>query len=200
MASRFWDERFAQQHLVYGEEPNRFIRDAVDLPPGASIIDVGAGEGRNAVYLASLGYEVTAIDSSREGLAKLRRLADRRRVSVDVDLADVTTWAPERQWNGAIVTFLHLPSNDRPRLYRAIKTALRPGGRLFAEWFSPAQALKGYASGGPPRADMMISADELRGHFDTSGIRLAEELIDELDEGVHRGPAALTRFIWEKPA
>jgi SAM-dependent methyltransferase len=202
MNPSFWNERFAADEWVYGAAPNAFIADqAARLPEGAAVIELGAGEGRNAVFLAEQGFDVTALDYSAEGLRKTRTLADERGVSVDTIRADVMEWAPERTWDAVVIAFLHLPPEARPALHRRIRQILRPGGVLIAEWFRPEQVTEGYSSGGPPRAEMMLTPDELRADFPEAGIQLLESVETELSEGPHhQGPAAVVRFVWQAPA
>ena len=202
MGAEFWNDRYRSEAFVYGTAPNRFVRQQVDrLPAEGEVLALGAGEGRNAVFLAEQGFDVRALDYAAEGLRKLRALAAERGVSVQTVQADVTAWTPSRTWDGVVTTFLHLPSEARPALYRTIQKALRPGGVLIAEWFRPEQITGGYESGGPPSVGMMVTADELRTHFPVDGILMLRTVEAPLDEGPHhRGPAAVVRLIWQCPA
>lgn len=198
----FWNDRFANEEFVYGEAPNRFVASAARtwLPEAGEVLLLGAGEGRNAVHLAREGHTVTAVDYAVEGLRKTERLATEAGVEVEAIQADVREWKPARTWDAVVVTFLHLPADERPGLYRLVQRCLRPGGRLVAEWFRPEQRTDGYTSGGPPDPDMMVTADELRGHFAEAGIEHLEAAEPTLDEGMHRGPAATVRLVWCRPS
>jgi len=198
----FWNDRFARDEYVYGEAPNQFVASAAEtwLPDAAEVLTLGAGEGRNAVHLARQGHTVTAVDYAAEGLRKTRRLAEEAGVAVETTQADVRSWTPPRTWDAVVTTFLHLPPDERPPLYRLIQNSLRPGGLLIAEWFRPEQRTDGYTSGGPPNVDMMVTAEELRNHFDESGIEQLEIAEPILDEGMHEGPGATVRFVWRPPA
>lgn len=198
-----WNARFATPGFFYGTAPNAFLAEVAGhyLPPGAEVVELGSGEGRNAVWLARQGYRVTAVDYAGAGLAKTVRLAEEAGVPVEVIRADVVGWTPERTWDAVVMTFLHLPPAQRPALYALVRRILRPGGYLLAEWFHPAQRLEGYTSGGPPDPAWMVTADELRRHFAPEGIRLLEDATPELNEGPgHRGPAATVRLVWQQPA
>ena len=193
---QFWDEQFAGEAFRYGTRPNAFVAaEAARIPVGAEVIAVGAGEGRNAVWLAARGYRVTALDLSGVGLAKTRKLAEAQGVAVETLHADVRTWHPNRTWDAAICTFLHLGPTKRPALYRALREALRPGGLLIAEWYRPEQRLLGYTSGGPPDVAMMVTEDELRSAFAGDDVLVAEAVEMDLEEGVHQGRAATVRLI-----
>lgn len=202
MGIEFWNDRYRSDAYVYGTAPNRFVRQqAHHLPAGGAVLALGAGEGRNAVYLAEQGFDVTALDYAVEGLRKLRTLAAERGVSIETIRADVTGWTPSRTWDGVVTTFLHLPPDARPVLYRTIQRALRPGGVLIAEWFRPEQVTGGYGSGGPPSAAMMVTEDEIRAHFPVNGIQMLRVVETHLDEGPHHsGPAAVVQFVWQRPA
>jgi SAM-dependent methyltransferase len=198
--SAFWDARFGSEVYTYGTRPNAFIADeAHRFPAGAAVADLGAGEGRNAVFLAERGCRVTAIDYAETGLDKARALAEDHGVAVETTRADLAYWMPERQWDGLVCTFLHLRLGERVRLYTAMQAALRPGGLLVAEWFRPEQRKDGYTSGGPPTLDLMVKPRELRQHFIWGDILQCEPAEVTLNEGpFHQGPAATVRFIFRK--
>ncbi len=202
MSSEFWDQRFGAEEYVYGTKANTFLAETLPgyVPPPADVIELGAGEGRNAVFFAGKGYRVTALDYSRAGIEKTKRLAEQAGVAVEVVHADVLRWRPERQWDAVLVAFLHLPPHARPEFYRKIRTILAPGGVLVAEWFRPEQITEGFRSGGPPRVEMMVTEEELRAHFPEAGIRRLESVTRTLGEGQHHsGPAAVVRLVWQAP-
>ena len=196
----FWDNRFDTDEYVYGSRPNDFVVEAAGtwLDAPQEVLDLGVGEGRNAVYLAQKGHAVTAVDYSARGLRKTRRLADEKGVQVETIEADVREWEPDRDWDAMVVTFLHLPPSERPALYRLLRKHLRPGGILIAEWFRPEQRTQNYTSGGPPDPEMMVTTDELREHFSADGIEQLEVAEPILEEGMHQGPAATVQFVWRR--
>jgi len=199
----FWNERFDADPYAYGEQPNTFVRTAAGrwLEARSSILDLGAGEGRNAVFLAGEGHRVTAADFSAVGLKKTTRLAERRCVDIATRHVDVRSWSPDRTWDAVVTTFLHLPADQRGDLYNLLQGLVRPGGRIVSEWFRPEQRTDGYESGGPPDVTMMVTVDELRSHFSERGILHLETAHPVLDEGPHhQGPAATVRLVWERPA
>lgn len=201
MGSELWNQRFADAAFFYGTEPNAFIAAMAPryLQPNAEVIELGAGEGRNAVWLACQGFRVTALDYAEAALKKTHQLAVRQGVVVETIQADVTQWQPHRTWDGVVITFLNLPPETRPLLYTLIQRILRPQGHLIAEWFRPEQRTEGYTSGGPPDPTWMVTANELRRHFAPTGIRLLRNATPVLNEGLgHRGPAATVRLIWQQ--
>lgn len=200
MSQQFWDERFQSPEYFYGERPNAFLEaQAEHLPAGGAVLSLGEGEGRNAVFLASRGHAVTALDSSPRGFEKLRQLAERRGVQVATWLEDVTQAdLGEARWDGIVNVFCHLPGVDRPALYERIRRALRPGGVFLTEQFSVEQLR--HHSGGPKREDMLLTIEELEQAFAGFDVLHAASEKIVLDEGAHhQGPAAVVRFIARKP-
>jgi len=203
----FWNERFDREAYVYGTAPNAFLASAADAhfaDVPARVVDLGGGEGRTAVYLATRGYDVTVIDASAVGLRKAHALAARHSVRIETVDADLTTWSPSdasdsAPWDAVVCSFLHFAPEDRPRLYRTMQEATRSGGIVAAEWFRPEQRTENYDSGGPPRVDLMVTADELQQHFDSGEILHLESATPVLKEGAfHQGPAATVRLVWRK--
>lgn len=203
MHPEFWNQRFGEAAFFYGTAPNAFLAEVVPLylKPECNVIELGAGEGRNAVWLACQGFRVTAVDYAEAGLEKTRQLARQAGVQVETIAADVTRWHPQRTWDAVVMTFLHLPPDQRPTLYALIERILRPKGYLIAEWFRPEQRTEGYLSGGPPDPAWMVTAEELRRYFAPAGICLLENATPELNEGIgHRGPAVTIRLVWQRVA
>lgn len=129
-----WDERYAGRELVWSAGPNRFLVErSGGLTPGRAL-DLGAGEGRNSVWLAEQGWRVTAVDFSEVGLDKGRERARRAGVSDAIAWirADATTWVPPAgSADLAIVFYLQLPAEERRTAHRAAASAVAPGGRLL---------------------------------------------------------------------
>lgn len=198
--SAFWDARFGSEVYTYGVRPNAFIaQEANRFPAGSELVDLGTGEGRNAVFLAEQGHHVTGIDYAETGLEKMRTLARERGVEVETAQADLAFWTPAQQWDGAVCTFVHMRLGERVRFYTAMQAALKPGALLIAEWFRPEQRKDGYTSGGPPTLDLLVKPRELEQHFVWGDILLCEPAEPTLNEGpFHQGPAATVRFIFRK--
>jgi SAM-dependent methyltransferase len=148
MGSQEWDQRYAGQELVWTAEPNRFVvAELQDLRPGRAL-DIGAGEGRNAVWLAGRGWQVTAVDYSAVGLDKGRRLAENRRVAVDWVRADVRDYQPEPDsFQLVLIAYLQLPEAELGGVLRRAVTALTPGGVLLVVGHDVTNLTQG--TGGP---------------------------------------------------
>jgi SAM-dependent methyltransferase len=144
--SAAWDARYASVDLVWGGEPNRFVaaefgppkdsdaarpQSAVGVPPGRAL-DVGAGEGRNAIWLAGLGWHVTAVDFSAVAIDRGRRLAEARGVTVDWVVADLRDYVPARgAFDAVIVAYLHLLPTEIAVVLGRAADALATGGRIL---------------------------------------------------------------------
>jgi SAM-dependent methyltransferase len=128
-----WDRRYAGKELVWSAEPNRFVAAALgDEPPGRAL-DLAAGEGRNAVWLAERGWRVTAVDFSPVALEKGRELAAASGVDIDWIQADLAGWTPPAEhFDAVLLAYLHLPSAQLEPVLAGAASALTPGGRLVA--------------------------------------------------------------------
>ncbi|HEX5635090.1 MAG TPA: methyltransferase domain-containing protein, partial [Gemmatimonadales bacterium] len=136
----FWDARYSEYELAYGDAPNDFLREqAYRIPPGR-VLCLAEGQGRNALHLAALGYDVTAVDQSSAGLARARKLAAARGLDLTLVEADLNHFVIEPgAWQGIVATYAHLPPELRGRVHRAAAAGLAPGGVFILEAYTPAQ-------------------------------------------------------------
>ncbi|MCT2539091.1 class I SAM-dependent methyltransferase [Sedimentimonas flavescens] len=196
-----WNERFSGPDFLFGTEPADFVRrQAWRLAPGARVLSLAEGEGRNAVYLAGQGLRVTAFESSPNALAKARDLAQARGVSVDWRAADLASvdW-PEAQFDAVLACFIQFADPAfRARIFDGAARALRAGGLMLIHGFATRQP--GYGSGGPGNVAHLYTLDLLREAFPGWPILHQADYDAILDEGVgHAGRAALVDFIASKP-
>ncbi len=196
-----WDDRFSAEEYVYGKEPNQFLKSTYDNNPAYfqnPILLLGDGEGRNGVYLASNGLDVTSLDFSEKALKKAKLLADEKKVTLKTILSDINKYKFQKDYWGTIVSiFFHLDSNRRKQLHRNIKTSLRQNGLVILEAYSQHQLQ--YDSGGPKNIDLLYSVEELRNDLDDFEFIQLEEMETILDEGIlHQGKASVVRFIGRK--
>lgn len=194
-----WDERYNVEHYVYGTDPNQFLEQNIDRLPQGEVLCLAEGEGRNAVFLARRGYQVTAVDASAVGLAKAERLAAEHRVrigTIRTDLADYDLG--DERWDAVVSIFAHVPPPIRARLHGQMRQALKPGGVLLLEAYTPAQIGRG--TGGPSAPEMMMSATQLREELTGLHFQHLQELERDVVEGeFHTGRASVVQLIAERP-
>ncbi|MBC8018438.1 MAG: class I SAM-dependent methyltransferase [Verrucomicrobia bacterium] len=194
-----WDERYGEPGFAYGTAPNEFIASVADRIPQGRILSLAEGEGRNAVYLASLGYEVTGVDGSEVGLRKAMELATERGVTITTIHADLSTFEIEaEQWDGIIACYCHVPSTIRIRLHSAVVRGLKSGGVFVLEAFSKEQLA--YGTGGPQSLDMLMSLDDLKRELAGLEFIHAVQIERDVREGSgHTGLASVLQVLALKP-
>jgi SAM-dependent methyltransferase len=171
-----WDRRYAGDELIWTAEPNRMLVTEVGTIVPGRALDLGCGEGRNAVWLARQGWSVTAVDFSDVGLDKGRRLADAHAVTVDWVLADLRTYAPEAGFYDLVVAlYLHLDAQDRRRVHAAAAAALRPAGTMFVVGHDSSNLTHGY--GGPRDPSILFSPEDVVGDLTGMSIVKAERVL-----------------------
>ncbi|MDA8399384.1 MAG: class I SAM-dependent methyltransferase [Actinomycetota bacterium] len=197
--SSTWDKRYASSELVWSEGPNQLVSELVSpLEPGRAI-DLGTGEGRNAIWLATKGWEVTGVDFSRAGLEKARQLASKRGVDVTWVVADLTgDFMPEEgAFDLALIAYLHLPADQLQRVLTRAARSIAPGGTLLVVGHDLSNIDRG--TGGPQDPAILYTTDTLSRILDEAGI----DLVLERSEVVKRvvTPAASTADVGaEQPA
>ena len=194
-----WNERYAIEDYAYGKEPNDFLRrTADDILPG-EVLCLGEGEGRNAVFLAQLGFSVTAVDLSEVGLTKAQRLARDRGVSIKTIQADLADFdiAPE-SWGAIVSIFCHLPPEIRVPVHRRVVAGLRPGGTLVYEGYHPDQLQ--FGTGGPQDPALLPDLNQLRDDFSGLNLQCMQELERPVNEGLyHQGDSSVVQILAFKP-
>src|ERR1044072_445504 len=158
-----WNERYASDEFAYGTEPNAFLAQNANLLT-SPVLSLAEGEGRNAVFLASLGLDVLGVDASDVGLAKAQKLAASKGVSIQTEVADLAAYEPAENHYGSVISIsAHLPSKGRNRLYPQLERSLKPGGIFLLEAYTRAQLSRN--SGGPKDIDMLMDLAELQQQF-----------------------------------
>jgi SAM-dependent methyltransferase len=190
-----WDQRYSTDEFAYGKEPNDFLVELLPVLPRGKALCLGAGEGRNAVFLAQNGYEVTAVDLSAVGLKKAESLAREKGVAIRCELADLKDYTIEPDaWDLILSIFCHTPAKIRRRIHSEVITGLRPGGAFVLEAFTVDQIqLK---TGGPPEFSMMMSSQKLFNDLKGLQIALNREVVREIHEGrYHNGKCAVVQLM-----
>lgn len=182
MESEGWNDRYRDTELVWGRGANQFVvAHLSDVKPGLAI-DLAAGEGRNAVWLAERGWTVTAVDFSTVGVEKARQMAEGRGVDLDVVVGDARTWEPDTPVDLVVIAYLQIPDPDRTEVLRRASGWLAPGGTLFIVAHDQSNVSAGY--GGPPDPAVCYDLAETVAALDRLTVTVAqvfERLVDTPD-------------------
>jgi SAM-dependent methyltransferase len=195
----YWNQRFAEEDFAYGETPHVSLAEQFSTPSSGRILCLAEGQGRNAVHLARLGYDVTALDYSEVGLQRAQEFAARAGVAIKTLQADLSTYVFEPSaWDGIVSIFGHLPAALRAQVNSQIYGALKPGGRLQLVGYHPKQLE--YGTGGPQEPSMMYTVEGLKAELGPGWTYEVAELVErELEEGpYHRGMSAFVHVLAKK--
>lgn len=198
MMNTFWDEKYDTDHFVYGKEPNSFLASEIaKLTPGKILLP-GEGEGRNAVYAASKGWNVDAFDQSKVGSEKALSLAGELGVVIDYQVSGLDRFDFQQNHYDAVgLIFFHASPAERKILHRRVCNALKRGGIVIIEAFHTQQL--GNGSGGPQSLEMLLNRKTILDDFSTLQTMHIEELSIALNEGpFHQGKANIIRFVGKK--
>lgn len=195
-----WNERFQGEDYVFGTEPNVFIADMHKrLALTGNALAIAEGEGRNAVFLAREGMNVTVWDYAESGLNKANKLAEASGVEIRTELVDLgeAQWTKE-QWDEIICVFGHFPKELRTRTLEGVKTAVKPGGYFLTEVYSPYQIP--YRSGGPQDPQYLYApGDFLEAFADWRIVHFfMGEVVRQEGQG-HQGLSHVIQFAGQKP-
>lgn len=189
-----WNERYQNSTYQYGINPNDFLTEQLQgLQPGRILVPA-AGEGRDMVYAAKLGWEAHGFDLSEQGEAKAIQLARDQQVNVHFKCMDAFKINyPLESFDVIALSFFHLPPEMRKAFHQRCVTWLKPGGRIILEGFNKSQL--GKTSGGPKQVDWLFSSQELAEDFKGLTVQINEEKDRLLDEGpLHQGIASVIQF------
>ena len=199
MTSTYWDERYSADDFAYGTEPNAFLASlAGRLPHVGQALDIGAGEGRNALFLAALGLDVLAIDQSEVGTQKAQRLARERGLALRTQAVDLNDFnAPVNSFDVVISIFVHLPAAFRAQVYRRVATWLKPGGMFVVEAYAPDQLARD--TGGPKDPELLASLEKIVADLPGLALEHQAALVRNVTEGrYHTGDASVVQILARK--
>jgi SAM-dependent methyltransferase len=167
-----WDERHAVRDPIESPEPDpTLVEEMSPVPPGRAL-ELGTGDGRNAVWLAAHGWDVTAVDFSQVGLERARALADRASVDVQWVLADLLAWTPQpRAFDLVCLFFIHLPPAERRVVYERAADGVAPGGTLLIVGHDRSNLGRG--TSGPQDPTLLFTAGEVAA--DLAGFTIVRE-------------------------
>jgi SAM-dependent methyltransferase len=196
MSSTFWDQRYAGEGLVYGEAPNEFLAQMAGRFPGRGrALDIGAGAGRNALFLASLGLDVLAVDQSEVGMQKARQRALERGLALRTQAADLQDFDAEPgSFDVVSSIFVHLPAALRAAVHRRIGSWLKPGGVFVLEAYAPDQLTRN--TGGPKDPLLLAPLDVILNELQGLSIEHRAALVRNVSEGqFHTGEASVVQVL-----
>ncbi len=197
-----WEERFSSSNeYVFGKAPAQFLLDhQARLTRGHTALSVADGEGRNSVFMAQQGLDVTALEFAPSAIVRARALADELGVSVDFQQLDIMAdpW-PDEQFDLVAGIFIQFVGPDGRRVqFQRMKDATKPGGLVMLHGYRPEQLE--YGTGGPPFAQNMYTEVILRAAFVGWEILDLREYDREVQEGSgHSGMSALIDLVARKP-
>jgi len=182
MDSRQWDQRYSGDELVWTSSPNQFlVAEAVGLQAGRAV-DLACGEGRNSIWLAEQGWQVTGVDFSPVGLAKAKRFADLWGVQVTWVESAVEEWTPPPEgFDLVAMCYLQLPQPSRTAVLAVAASAVSQGGTLLVIAHDVDNLTRGF--GGPPNPDVLYKVSDVTEAAVNAGLTVerAEQAIRVVD-------------------
>ncbi|MCW8854365.1 MAG: class I SAM-dependent methyltransferase [Gammaproteobacteria bacterium] len=193
-----WDERYSADEYAYGKQPNDFLVESINKIPAGKVLCLADGEGRNSVYLAEQGFEVTSVDSSAPGMQKADQLASERGVEINTVVSDLSNFDIKAEsWDAVISIFCHLPPQLRKTVHKKVVSGLKTGGVLILEAYTPEQLMLG--TGGPTMVEMTMTLNSLKTELNGLNFIYAIEKNRQVIEGIyHTGNGAVVQLIAKK--
>lgn len=192
-----WNSRYNTEKFIYGINPNNFLKSFIDNNPPGKILLPGDGEGRNAIYAAKKGWDVTSFDYSETAKKKALRMAIENKVQINYHNSTVETFSSKDKFDLISIIYLHLPPIIRHTFHAGLSKYLNPNGKILMECFSKLQ----YAnkSGGPKNMDLLYSLKDIQDDFKDYNIELLEQIEIDLNESeLHNGKAFVIRLLVNK--
>jgi len=196
-----WNEKFSRDGYFFGTNPNAYIaKNSTLFKPKSSVLCLGEGEGRNALFLAKNNFDVTAIDASDVGLQKAKELAKDNNCNIETKQLDLNDWEPkEKSFDAIVCSYLHLEEPLRSQTFKSIIHALMFDGIFIGEFFSHDQL--NFNSGGPKNKSLLYDLDSMKSILENENIKIIEltQELTNLNEGKgHQGEASVIRVCFKK--
>lgn len=197
MEHLFWDQRYAENETVYGLEPNRFFKAFIDTHQPGSILLPAEGEGRNAVYAASKGWQVDAFDFSPVAREKALKRAKESGVTINYYTMKAEEFRAGKLYDAVALIYAHLPEAVRRGFHQEVYKSLRSGGYMVLEAFAKEQIHN--ASGGPKDPALLYDAPTICTDFQFLHMLSCGQKTILLAEGsFHQGKADVLQMIGQK--
>lgn len=194
-----WDDRYAGEEFFFGTEANDFLKEVAPRLPVGRTLCIADGEGRNSVFLAEAGHDVTAMDASAVGMRKAAVLAAERGVELATVVADLREFDFARErWDAIVSIYCHMPPDLRRDVHARAVEALAPGGALVLEAYTPQQLA--YRTGGPPVRELLMTEADLRADLAGLSFEVLTERLRTVREGRgHDGASAVVQVLgWKR--
>jgi SAM-dependent methyltransferase len=198
MNSQFWDEKFSQTPNLYGEQPNEFIKEYLQTLKHGKILFPGEGEGRNALYAASMGLEVTALDQSQIARKHTLEKGEKAGLHLEYHACNIENFIPApKSFDVIALIYFHLPLTLRDKVHQRLVMSLKDEGHVIIEGFGKPQV--SFQSGGPKNPKMLYDPEELKASFPNIHWEYEFDGMLHLNEGIgHLGDAHVVRLIGKK--
>lgn len=198
-----WNDRYSTDEFAYGEQPNNYLKEQLEKLHVGTILFPAEGEGRNAVFAATLGWTVSAFDISVEGKRKAFRLAENNKVTIDYQVGELQTLNYNTgQFDAIALIYAHFPADIKSLYHKTLDNYLRKNGFVIFEAFSKRHIdyiAKNEKVGGPKDIAMLFSMDELKSDFmNYEIIELVEKEIELSEGSFHNGKGSVIRFFGRK--
>lgn len=195
--NEFWNERYAENEMVYGDKPNKFFKQFIDTHKPGKILLPAEGEGRNALYAASKGWKVDAFDFSNVGREKALKKAKEKDVKIHYDLLNIEDFKASKKYDAIALIYVHVEPIFRKGFHHEIARSLTSAGYLIFEGFAKEQI--NLSSGGPKDETLLYNAPMICHDFQNLHILSCGQKEVELDEGkFHKGKAHVLQLIGQK--
>lgn len=196
----FWNERYSEQEFIYGESPNEYLKEKLKTIPSAKILFACEGEGRNVVFAAQSGWEVSAFDQSEMGKQKAELLAQKNNVQIEYIASDLDNISyPEQSFDALALIYAHFHSDTRKKYHQKLASYLKKDGILIIEAFNSQQIenqRQNPNTGGPRDVEMLYDLEEILSDFEGFELIEACGTMTELNEGnYHTGKASVIRIF-----
>jgi 2-polyprenyl-3-methyl-5-hydroxy-6-metoxy-1,4-benzoquinol methylase len=198
-----WDDRYRSKEFAYGEQPNNYLKEQLGKITPAKMLFPADGEGRNSVYAAGLGWNVSAFDMSVEGRKKAIQLANKHQVEINYEVGEFESLTyNQNEFDAIALIYAHFPGDKKSDYHRKLIKYLKPGGIVIFEAFSKNHlhyVTENEKVGGPRDVQTLFSIDDIQSDFvNFEVVELAEREI-ELSEGLfHNGKGSVIRFVGRK--
>lgn len=197
MERKLWDNRYKDHTSVYGEAPNQYFRRFINTQKRGTILLPAEGEGRNALYAASKGWQVDAFDFSETAKGKAFDQAMSRKLKINYWTQDIANFHADKKYDAIALIYVHLPETLRRTFHNEVFNSLKPGAFLVFEAFAKEQMH--FTSGGPKDPTLLYDAPSICGDFPFLHLLTCGQKEINLKEGeFHKGKAAVLQMIGQK--